>query len=359
MNEQHPDERAFLDLLPAGTRLRRRYLVESLIVRDAQGLTYAGYDERARQDVVIKEYLPRALARRALDLNAVSPKNKSCGELFFLGAEAFLSQHHALTEAVGSPNVLSVFDAFFENGTAYAVVERLEGVTLERYLALKRRPLSAGEAMYVAASMADALLVVDSLGMLHHDVCARSLFFCTDGTVKLVEFAAARAILRAHRAAEDAPPRADLFSLAETLYAAMTGRDARDGVVPNERVPAPLMALFLRMLEPDVARRVASVFDYRHALACVEIEAECPEVSIEEGGIEEYPLPSRHAAAPRTESKQDARRPDPELEDMSRAAARESLKQGERRVKRIALLCGGAVLVALILGLILRAALRQ
>lgn len=375
MNEPRMDETAPAGLLPAGTKLRRRYVVGSPLERGAYGVTYEGYDERTRQDVAIKEYFPRALAERPAGSNAVSPKNRSCGEAFFLGSEAFLGQHRALMDAVGSPNVASVFDAFFENGTAYAVLERLEGATLEAYLAIKKRPLSAGEAMYVAASMADALLVVESLGILHHDVGGRSLFFCTDGTVKLTEFGAAKAALRRRRAADNAPPWTDLDALAKTLYAAMTGEDAQDGLTSDERVPAPLLSLFSRMVEPDAARRIASVFDYRHALACVEVEAICPDVSLEEVEERERARAVRRAALQaeqrkaaqqrklaQTEAEPERRKAaqtgmEPERREFAQRkdehAAREAARR-ERRMRRVALLCACGVLAVLIVALVVR-----
>ena len=60
----------------------------------------------------------RALAVRAGENMAVSPKNKACGPLLFLGSEMFYKQYQALTEAKGSDNLVSVYATFFENGTS-------------------------------------------------------------------------------------------------------------------------------------------------------------------------------------------------------------------------------------------------
>ncbi|MEN6594273.1 MAG: protein kinase [Clostridiaceae bacterium] len=279
------------ELLPVGTRLFRRYIIDGVIARGGYGITYEAHDERSNARLALKEYFPGALSIRAPGSTAISPKNKACGALFFLGSEMFYRQHLALTDARGSSNVVTVYNAFFENGTSYAVMERLEGVTLESYLRLRKRKLTPEEAMFIAASMADALLVVHSLNSLHYDINAKSIFLCTEGSVKLIDFGAAKAGLRARREVDDTEPWLDLGALGKTLYEAMSGQTLYGGQIsPHANIPMPFYDLLLRMLHQDGARRFSSVFEYRHALACLEIGAACPAVSSEEAGTVLPPL---------------------------------------------------------------------
>jgi len=283
MNTQTADEPRPAEALPAGTILHRRYRISDVIARGTYGITYGAHDEKQNLDVALKEYFPYALAGRVMETGGLTPKNKACGALFFLGSEMFYRQHLALTDARGSSNVVSVYNAFFENGTSYAVMERLEGVTLEGFLKLRRRRLTPEEAMFIAASMADALLVVHSLNSLHYDINAQSVFLCTDGTVKLIDFGAAKAGLRARHEVDDTEPWLDLNALGRTLFEAMSGRRVNgDDISPSEYVPMQFYDLLLRMLHQDGARRFNSVFEYRHALACLEIGAVCPDVTPED-----------------------------------------------------------------------------
>jgi serine/threonine protein kinase len=283
MNTHKAEDLIPADALPAGTLLHRRYRIEGVVSRGTYGITYAAHDEKQNIDVALKEYFPHALADRVAESAGLTPKNKACGALFFLGSEMFYRQHLALTDARGSCNVVTVYSAFFEHGTSYAVMERLEGVTLEGYLKLRRRRLTPEEAMFIAASMADALLVVHSLNSLHYDINARSIFLCSDGTIKLIDFGAAKAGLRARREVDDTEPWLDLNALGRTLYESMSGmRVNGDDITPNAYVPMPFYDLLLRMLHQDGARRFNSVFEYRHALACLEMGAACPYVTAEE-----------------------------------------------------------------------------
>ncbi len=370
MNTQKAEETGPAETLPAGTVLHRRYRIEGVIARGTYGVTYAAHDEKGNLDVALKEYFPCALADRVAQGTALTPKNKACGALFFLGSEMFYRQHLALTDARGSCNVVSVYAAFFENGTSYAAMERLEGVTLENYLRLRRRKLTPEEGMFIAASMADALLVVHSLNSLHYDINARSIFLCTDGTVKLIDFGAAKAGLRARHEVDDTEPWLDLNALGRTLYEAMSARRVEgDDIAPDPNVPTPFYDLLLRMLHRDGARRFSSVFEYRHALACVEVGAACPNVTQEDVRSE---IPARKQAqlqqTPQTQTAPQQQPPqkrtilDRALDTLEEAvqsgpAAEETPQQELHRkhiTRRVVLIYAGIAVVTLVVALLIR-----
>ena len=275
MKEHSTDTAGAFCPLPLNANLRRRYAIKNVISAGACSVTYDAFDYIARQNVVVKEYFPRQLALRAEGSDAVSPRNKDCGALYFLGSEAFMRQYGALTQAIGNANIVSVFEAFFENGTAYAVMEKLYGVTLASYLAMHRRPLRLGELARIAPALGDALLIVHSLSILHHSICMDSVYLCLDGTVKLFSFGAARQTLRArHELSEDEPWR-DVQALGRTLYEACTGKAPEDGgTAKSAELPAALSGMLTRMTTDDPAQRFASVFDFRHAVVSLDLEPE-------------------------------------------------------------------------------------
>ena len=359
------------ELLPVGTLLHRRYAIDGVLARGTYGIAYVGHDEKTSTRIVIKEYFPYALADRAGENNALMPKNKACGGLFYLGSEMFYRQHLALTDAKGSSNLVTVYTAFFENGTSYAIMEQLEGVTLDRYLRLRGRRLTTGECMFILASMADALLVVHSLNSLHYDITAHSIFLCTDGTVKLIAFGAAKAGLRARREVDDTEPWIDLSALAKTLYEAMTGQAVfHENIQPNPAIPQPLFYLFWRMIDQTGAQGIASVFDYRHSLACIDLSAEYPLVSEQEAHL---PIPDVriNAAQYKKPTLEPQATQEPKRNLLSRALdAMEDAVTAEKpeqptsetanapasanHVKKIGLIYAGVVVGALILALLLR-----
>ena len=358
------------ELLPIGMVLHRRYVIDGVLGRGTYGITYFGHDEKTGTRIALKEYFPYALALRAEQGTALMPKNKACGALFFLGSEMFYRQHLALTDAKGSENLVTVYTAFFENGTSYAIMERLEGVTLERFLQLRRRRLYPEEAMYIAASLADALLVVHSLNSLHYDINARSIFLCTDGSVKLIDFGAAKAGLRARHEVDDTEPWIDLSAIGRTLYEAMTGLAVfGDGIQPHANIPPQFFEFLWHLLETSGYRRIASVFDYRHALACVEIGAVCPDVTAEDVS---NAMPELRKNAPQnrpqvSKAKETTQEPGQKRSILDRALdamegavtndapiSEEKAKKEAQIKRKVWVIYGGVVAGALILALILR-----
>ena len=357
------------ELLPVGTLLHRRYAIEGVLGRGTYGITYFGRDEKTGTRIAIKEYFPYALASRAEQGNALTPKNKACGALFFLGSEMFYRQHLALTDAKGSENLVTVYTAFFENGTSYAVMEHLCGITLERFLQLRRRRLFPDEAMFIAASLADAMLVVHSLNSLHYDINARSIFLCTDGSVKLIDFGAAKAGLRARQEVDDTEPWIDIAAIGKTLFESMTGLAVfGDGIQPHANIPPLFFDFLWQATNPSGYRRISNVFEYRHALACVEIGAICPDVT-EEDLASELPQPRR--AVPRSrpqgstqsdaalEAGQKRSILDRALDAMEGAVTTEApaaaqTQKEERIRKKVWLVYGGVIAITLILALLLR-----
>lgn len=276
------------DALEGGVVLRRRYEILRLLSCDDFEQVYLARDTRQLRDVIAREYFPAQLSMRAERENAVSPRDKDCGERFFLGSDAFIGQYRALIDAAGSQSVLSVYDAFFENGTAYAISEPLSGLSLTNYLDMTQRGLSYGVCASILRAMGDALLVVQSVGTLHYDISASAIFLSSDGFVKLTDFGAARSALYTRQKPDPTRLYADIHALGQTLYAAVTGEPpARSGAyTKNARLPATLDELFCRMLERDPARRMTTVFDFRFALDLMDVPLRGPNLTRE--GVKEY-----------------------------------------------------------------------
>lgn len=266
--------------LPEATSLRRRYTVRRVTGFDACSITYDGFDYSAHQPISIIEFFPQRLAMRAQSVGTVSPVNRDAGAQFFLGSEAFLNQYQALTHAIGSPNIISVFDAFFENGTAYAVTERACGVTLAEYLCMQKRPLTPGELAYAAVALSDALLIVHSLNILHHAIAPERILLCSDGTVKLTNFCAAHETIRLACDVTQREPFTDIRALGQALYCAFTGAPApANASAVNPGLMPTLRAMFEGMLAENPALRFTTVFDLRYAASNLDIVPVRPDVT--------------------------------------------------------------------------------
>ncbi len=154
--------------LEPGTRLGA-YEILTPIGAGGMGEVYRARDTRLDRDVAIKVLPPHlsedpaALARFEREAKAVA--------------------------ALSHPNILAIFDFGSERGTAYAVMELLDGRTLRDTLGT---PVPARKAVDYAVQIARGLAAAHGKGIVHRDVKPENVFVTNDGRVKILDFGLAR-----------------------------------------------------------------------------------------------------------------------------------------------------------------------
>ena len=110
-----------------------RYEVVSVLGQGGFGITYRAHDSQLDREVAIKEYLPLALAVRQ-DGTTVLPRSTDAAADFSWGRERFVAEGRTLASLQNAPAIVRVFDFLEANGTAYIVMQLLQGETLENRL---------------------------------------------------------------------------------------------------------------------------------------------------------------------------------------------------------------------------------
>lgn len=123
--------------LQAGTLLNNRYLVGKVLGHGGFGITYIGLDQKLDVKVAIKEYLPADVASRDSNSTLVSVFSGDKEEQYHYGLDRFLQEAKMLAKYNDHPGIVSTYDFFDENNTAYLVMEYLEGITLSTYIERK------------------------------------------------------------------------------------------------------------------------------------------------------------------------------------------------------------------------------
>ena len=118
--------------LPVNTILNGRYIIGRVLGAGGFGITYIGYDLKLDGKVAVKEYYPSGAANRSSSLT-VFPTTEVNGNPFEIGKTRFLKEARTLSEFVGEGNIVALRDYFEEYGTAYIVMEYLEGEDLSHY----------------------------------------------------------------------------------------------------------------------------------------------------------------------------------------------------------------------------------
>src|SRR6185503_5742024 len=89
--------------------------------------------------VALKEYLPGDIALRAAN-QSIAPSSTGNAETFDWGKRRFLDESRTLA-SFRHPNIVRVMRFFEANGTAYMVMEFVEGAPLDDWIKT-RRPLT-------------------------------------------------------------------------------------------------------------------------------------------------------------------------------------------------------------------------
>jgi serine/threonine protein kinase len=220
--------------LPAGHAVQE-YRIEKLLGVGGFGLTYLATDANLNLQVALKEYLPGDIALRAVD-QSITPSSPDKADDFEWGKGRFLDESRTLA-SFRHPNIIRVMRFFEANGTAYMVMEYVEGAPLPDWLK-PRLPLVEGQIASVATPLLEGLEVVHASGYLHRDIKPSNIYIRADGTPVLLDFGSARqrsseltaivspgyAPFEQYHSQGKQGPWSDIYAFAGVLYWMVTGK---------------------------------------------------------------------------------------------------------------------------------------
>jgi len=117
--------------------------------------------------------------------------------------------------ALSHPNILSIFDFGTHEGTAYVVMELLEGKTLRERL--DEGPIPQKLAVDYALQIVKGLSAAHEKGIVHRDLKPRNLFVMKDGHVKILDFGLAKRIEAIASGEETSAPTAAQHTMPGTV----------------------------------------------------------------------------------------------------------------------------------------------
>ena len=156
--------------LPVGTILAGRYYIRKIIEHDDFGIIYSGIDLKYNFKVVIKEYYPKDVVKRASrdDFNLIL-KNKEYISLFETLKARFINEAMILTEFSSDLHLTKMIDLFEEYNTLFIVTKYVEGKTLENYLKQTDK-MTFDSAWNTVKPLAESLDKIHARGLIHRDI---------------------------------------------------------------------------------------------------------------------------------------------------------------------------------------------
>jgi serine/threonine protein kinase len=278
------------------TILHDQYLIGRALGDGGFGITYLSWDMGLESRLAIKEYMPNGVAGRSGGETKVVPYTEQTKQEFDWGLDRFLEEARVLKKFSNHPGIVAVDTVFKDNGTAYLVMEFLDGVTFEEFLARRGGRITFETAMRVVLPSMDALAAVHAEGILHRDISPDNIYLTRAGKVKLIDFGAARNALgqksrnlsiilkegyapeEQYRASGIQGPWTDVYAMAATLYHAITGRipqpaldrQAQDKLLwPSQlqiQIEPRIEAALMKALSIKASDRFQSMEDFKAAL---------------------------------------------------------------------------------------------
>lgn len=277
--------------LRCGAVLNGNFKIEKVLGQGGFGITYLATDLALQRPVAIKEFFPREFCNRDSDTSHVSVGTVGNKELVERFKAKFLKEARNIAR-FDCPYIIKIYAAFEANGTAYYVMEYIEGENLSQ-IVKGEGPLPEGRALGYIEKVGEALEYIhDKHKMNHLDVKPANIMVrrSTDTPI-LIDFGLSKQYAGTGHQTSTTPvgishgyapleqyseggvsefsPASDVYSLAATLYCLLTGNtppsaptlQEEDLIFPGSVSPSVRSAI-LKAMESARKRRHQSVREF-------------------------------------------------------------------------------------------------
>ncbi|MBR6548236.1 MAG: PASTA domain-containing protein [Clostridia bacterium] len=285
----HEDGLQIAPYLAVKTWLMDRYLVGKMMTCDGEGVTYIGWDNVLQSAVLVREYLPGGLCQR-VDGVTVRPMPESA-EDYARCLTSFLEVNRSLARMRDLSALFPIYDIFELNGTAYAIAEYTESITMREFLHRNGDRLTFDQTRTLLMPAASTLESLHSAGVVHGGISPETMYIGRDGKVRFSGFAGRE--LRSSRGSLNAGlfagyaaieqygfdgrigPHTDVYALAGVFYRVISGKDPAEAKarmnqdtvlpasLPADQVPAYAVEALINALQIMPDNRTASVERFR------------------------------------------------------------------------------------------------
>ena len=223
------------------TILNGKYIIGKVIGEGGFGITYLGADINLNMPVAIKEFYPNGFVTREAQVTSqmtiFAGNNQQAVEKW---RDGFLREAQTLAKLTELQGIVQVRDYFDENNTSYIVMEYVDGTTLKSYLKQNGGKLPVQEVLRMIEPVIQSLAQVHRENIIHRDISPDNIMMTHSGTMKLLDFGAARDVSsnkslsimlkpgyapeEQYRTRGEQGPWSDVYALCGTIYKCITGK---------------------------------------------------------------------------------------------------------------------------------------
>ena len=298
--------------LKVGTLLNHaKYRIERYLASGGFGNTYEGVNVSLDKKCAIKEFFLKGVVLRDEHTSQVFITHPDNKKAFNSQKEKFTKEARRLSRLDNS-HIVRVFDFFEENGTAYYVMDYIEGESLRELQKRTGKALTEQETLSVLTQMLDALKSIHEAGLLHMDIKPANIMIDNKGKCTLIDFGASKQPSVSDGATTSsamaytpgfAPteqiggssdrwgPWTDFYALGATLYNLLTNKnpanldievDGADAFKFPPNVSDSMRSLIQWLMTPKRTERPQNVDAIRNCLNQLELNVGRP-LSVKEG----------------------------------------------------------------------------
>lgn len=266
-------------MLKVGTILRGIYRIDSYLSSGGFGNTYVATNIEFDERIVIKEFFIKGVTQRESNQTTISVSNIENENTFQEQKEKFKKEARRLRQLHNS-HIVSVHDLFEENGTAYYVMDYIDGESLAERLKRTGKAMTETEVNAILPQILDALKSVHDAGIWHLDLKPANIMLEKGNIIKLIDFGASKQLNTQKGGATTstaisytsgfAPreqmeqnydkfgPWTDIYALGATLYTLLTNkRPPLPTDIDDDESPVKSKALpFLQDISVDARNRI-------------------------------------------------------------------------------------------------------
>lgn len=259
-------------------------MIDKVLGEGGFGITYLAWDVNLKTPIAVKEYYPSMWVHRNTQSSMkIITSSKQTDAFFDEGLHRYVYEAQILARFSNLPGIVTIKDFFYENNTAYIIMEYVDGMSLVQYLELNGNKLPYDAALKLMEPVICSLSVIHKQGLIHRDISPDNIMIDKSGNVKLIDFGAARtygdgertktvmvkhgyAPIEQYSSHGEQGVYSDIYALCAVLYRMITGvvppdaiqRNGGKELVPMRKIvniPSYVEATIVQGLSMDVYNR--------------------------------------------------------------------------------------------------------
>ena len=273
--------------LPTNTLLQNgKYKIEKVLGQGGFGITYLATQVMLDRKVCIKEFFFKEYCDRTPTGSVISTTSSN-KEIVMRFLNKFIKEARTISRLDHS-NIIRILDVFEENGTAYYVMEYIDGNSLEEKVN-RQGALSENEAVEYVKQVGNALDYIHQQRINHLDVKPANIMIRkSDNKAILIDFGVSKQYDEQGSQTSTTPvgisygyapmeqympggvntfsPQTDIYALGATLYYLLTANTPpaphqilTNGLIVPSHISTPLVKAIRQAMEQNKSKRPANI----------------------------------------------------------------------------------------------------